>query len=1062
MKVCSLCQRCFDDEAVQCIEVSHPALPESRDRDRRCVAGYCLEYQLKCGQNWETYRAVESVSGHPCLIRILSPDARNGEQFLGEATLAATFFNPSFADVYDAGTLESGEFYAVAEETEGETVRQVLNAFGPPKLLTTVEIIRQTAEALHALHDGGLVHRAIRPENIVLTTDTDDSMVVRLQCPDFGGAIERSITSNKFLIDTALDSLRYYAPEQFSGEAATPQTDLYSLGIVLFEMLAGVPPFDAPKATALIAKHRNQQPPELRIADFNLRMLLTHTLKESLHKTARLRQSSANAFARQLRHIEQLATHVSTPPPAGSVPVPTRDRPVVIAAAAAAPALATATQPAVAVSTEPKASVFTEPSADPGIARREVEAFVAEPEPVAVEPPQVEIYPAEAAPAEVESQPAEIYFAEAAPATVDPPATILERAMERLRGNIGCEAAANDISTDTPAEADAAMSPAKEVGGPLSQPVPPQAPVQVTAENTDKREAVNAVDRARIRFRKRKLRSKVIRAVNAIADAEPIRAIEPGAPRPIAAEPIRTIEVEAPPPVAAAPATEGEPNRSGIKLPDRNAVEAAMKEALAARSVKPVKKVELRLFDDDVPTDADVLTSTAIDQAVDLMLAASKPIEVAAAPVELAPAVKVPKRIEWEQPEDDIPTEADALEALAQDHLCDSAQLREAASVAVIQPLPEIEPVMPVAVAERPVAISNDERRPPEVRAEPVIVVSVEKPAETVVSPEPIAASSEALPTVEPVIEKEPVAVPPIQNGAVAVLPFVARGFKRTRIEFAESVNDPRGSEEIIEVKASEDPDRTAVVEHDPDEITRVAPPSRRIRIDVKQPGRWKVTPPVGYRDTFVPTILGSKDDELPVPLPEPNHKDPILSVYYGAADPNRRSPYRSLIMGGGFLAAVVLLLFGNVLVREEARTEAASNTVVSKTFPPQTSSPQAKTTFVPQPVKDKPIKEVEKPVNETETDRDDRARTKEEPKSNKEQSKALSVKNEIQNRPTSSVSAKPVKEKPRVVPSTIVISSDNGKVRSKVEDQNKPAIRPSPVPNKKSVGTRPRIVMVP
>jgi hypothetical protein len=85
-------------------------------------------------------------------------------------------------------------------------------------------------------------------------------------------------------------------------------------------MLAGAPPFDAPKASGLIEKHRHQRPAEIRIDNFDLRMLLTHTLSESLQKEPEKRHTTALAFARQLRHMDQLATHVSTPPPAIAVP----------------------------------------------------------------------------------------------------------------------------------------------------------------------------------------------------------------------------------------------------------------------------------------------------------------------------------------------------------------------------------------------------------------------------------------------------------------------------------------------------------------------------------------------------------------------------------------------------------------------------------------------------------------------------------------------------------------------------------------------------------------------
>jgi hypothetical protein len=209
--------------------------------------------------------------------------------------------------------------FVVSEDTGNKTLRAFLDKKAVPELLTTIRIVRQAAEALHALHLAGLTHRAIRPENIVLQPDTNDGLLVKLQNIDFGGVAEHTTISNRFVIDSALDALRYYAPEQFAGKAANIKTDIYSLGIILYEMLAGQPPFDAPKAADLIEKHRNNAPPDIKIADFELRMLITHTLTESLQKRPEVRQSSANAFARQLRHIEQLATHVSTPPPVVAV-----------------------------------------------------------------------------------------------------------------------------------------------------------------------------------------------------------------------------------------------------------------------------------------------------------------------------------------------------------------------------------------------------------------------------------------------------------------------------------------------------------------------------------------------------------------------------------------------------------------------------------------------------------------------------------------------------------------------------------------------------------------------
>lgn len=330
MKVCSFCRQCYDDSVYSCVEESHGKLSETHDGDPGMIDGYELDFLLESGLGGDIYRAHQTASGGSCLIKILA-DAKEGERFLHETKLASTVFHPNLIDVYEAGSLETGECFMIYEDADGQTLRQFLDKSGVPQLLTAIQILRQASEALHALHLNGLMHRAINPANIILTTDPAGEPRVRIQNPDFGGVFEQSIISNKFMIDSALDSIKYFAPEQFSEAETSTQTDVYSLGIVFYEMLAGVPPFNGIKAAELIEKHRNQRPPDIRIDNFDLRMLITHSLTESLQKRPDLRQSSANVVARQMRHIEQLATHVSTPPPAGVVPPPTQKHAVAYA-----------------------------------------------------------------------------------------------------------------------------------------------------------------------------------------------------------------------------------------------------------------------------------------------------------------------------------------------------------------------------------------------------------------------------------------------------------------------------------------------------------------------------------------------------------------------------------------------------------------------------------------------------------------------------------------------------------------------------------------------------------
>lgn len=395
MKVCAFCGRCYHDSVVDCSIDGHPDLSEAKDRNPEMITGYRLDTLLESGLRGETYRALQAECGRSCLITILPADKTNSERFLREARAATAFFHPNVVDIYEAGELETGEVFVVAEDPDGKDLRGFLNNVGVPELLNTVEVVRQTAEALDALHSKGLTHGAIRPENIILGTNREGGLRIRVQNVDLGGLAQRSIVSNKFLIDTALDSVRYFSPEQCAGDPAGPQTDVYSLGVVMYEMLAGTPPFDASRASGLIEKHRTQRPPDVRIDNFELRMLVTHALSESLQKQPQMRQSSANLFARQMRHIELEATHVSTPPPAGAVPPPPAPvrtvAPVKVIAArppVPAPVLPIETQQVIRL----EDPVTSPPSHEP--VTRVIEAKAAEDEPIVV-PNVVLVEPAE-------------------------------------------------------------------------------------------------------------------------------------------------------------------------------------------------------------------------------------------------------------------------------------------------------------------------------------------------------------------------------------------------------------------------------------------------------------------------------------------------------------------------------------------------------------------------------------------------------------------------------------------------------------------------------------------
>src|SRR5215207_2481938 len=180
MKVCASCHRCYDDEVFSCAEGGHPPLSEVRDGGRDQISGYRLELLIETGLKGEIYLARQLESGVLCRVTILSVAGDLGEQFLQQSRKAAAFLHPSVASIYEIGSINSGEFFVVTENPEGKTLRDVLNNVGAPGLLTSVEIARQTAEALEALHSAGLTHGALNPDNIVLTNDPEQRLMIRL------------------------------------------------------------------------------------------------------------------------------------------------------------------------------------------------------------------------------------------------------------------------------------------------------------------------------------------------------------------------------------------------------------------------------------------------------------------------------------------------------------------------------------------------------------------------------------------------------------------------------------------------------------------------------------------------------------------------------------------------------------------------------------------------------------------------------------------------------------------------------------------------------------------
>jgi serine/threonine-protein kinase len=222
---------------------------------------YQLASRIAIGGMGEVWQATDLVIGRTVAIKILKDEYLGDpgflERFRAEARHAALVNHEGIANVFDYGE-EDGSAYLVMELVPGEALSSILER---EKVLPTdkvLDIVAQTASALHAAHQAGLVHRDIKPGNLLMTPEG------RIKITDFGIA---RIADQVPLTATGqvMGTVQYLSPEQASGHPASPTTDIYSLGIVAYEALAGRRPFTGESQVAIAMAQINEAPPELPV-----------------------------------------------------------------------------------------------------------------------------------------------------------------------------------------------------------------------------------------------------------------------------------------------------------------------------------------------------------------------------------------------------------------------------------------------------------------------------------------------------------------------------------------------------------------------------------------------------------------------------------------------------------------------------------------------------------------------------------------------------------------------------------------------------------------------------
>lgn len=218
----------------------------------------------------KVYRAEQAPLGRICALKILSPsyegdgDPEFYKRFFLEASTAAKLSHPNTVTIFDYGKDEALDIYFIAMEyIEGKTLHRTLREEGPLGEIRTGHIARQVCRSLREAHKLGVVHRDLKPANILLTNREDERDSVKVL--DFGlvkdvtGTVEQDLTQAGLF----MGSPKYMSPEQITGAPITPATDVYSLGVMLFEMLTGKVPFDRGKSVMTLMAHVNDPVPRL-------------------------------------------------------------------------------------------------------------------------------------------------------------------------------------------------------------------------------------------------------------------------------------------------------------------------------------------------------------------------------------------------------------------------------------------------------------------------------------------------------------------------------------------------------------------------------------------------------------------------------------------------------------------------------------------------------------------------------------------------------------------------------------------------------------------------------